>query len=61
MNCILVNDISDHLPIFTFIKFGDCIEKPDIVQETYKYVRVLNENTIGCYIIIFNYVIGKQC
>ena len=46
-NGILVNDISDHLPIFTFITFGDCIEKPDIVQETYKYVRVLNENTIG--------------
>ena len=46
-NGILVNDISDHLPIFTLIKFCDCIEKPDIVQETYKYARVPNENTIG--------------
>ena len=26
-NGILVNDISDHLPIFTFINFGDCVVK----------------------------------
>ena len=39
---ILLNDISDHLPIFTCIRYDDLLGSVKQIEDTYQNVRILN-------------------